>query len=116
MDAATYCRSVCGAKCCHLRLPDEDAPIPCPRLAPDGSCSVYEQRYGELAHEDVVIVGYWKSRKYRTLENTDGALRPFPCGKVEQIHARGGLPEDVARQCCVIHPELLEGYGHQGEP
>lgn len=106
MDEARYCRDVCGAKCCHLRLPDEGEPIPCPRLRPDNTCSVYERRYGPNS-PDLVVVGYWASRRYRTLDERQ-AMRPFWCGHIKQLHALGQIPADIAENCCVLRPELLE--------
>lgn len=106
MDEARYCREVCGGACCRLHLPDEGI-IHCPRLNADNSCSCYTERYGGDDVPDLVVVGYWQSRKYKTLDNTP-AVRPFWCGKVEQVYARGGLSKEVADRCCVIHPELLE--------
>lgn len=107
MDIATFCRERCRAKCCYLRLPDEGE-IPCPQLTDNKTCRVYHERYeGSGKDQDVVVVGYWKSRKYKNLDRTP-AIRPFWCGRIEQIHAQGGLPKEVADGCAVIHPELLE--------
>lgn len=108
MEIGEYCKDVCGGKCCHLRLPDEGTPIPCPRLNDDNSCSVYAERYKE-GSDDVVVVGYWQSRKYKALDGTP-AVRPFFCGRVTQLHAAGAIPPDVAAGCAVIHPELLEKH------
>jgi hypothetical protein len=99
-----YCTGVCGAKCCVMNVPDEGV-IPCPRLNDDKSCSVYQQRYAE-GMPDLVVVGYFKSRRYKTIDG-DAATRPFWCGRIEQLYAAGQIPNEVAAQCCVIHPELL---------
>jgi hypothetical protein len=100
-----YCREVCGAKCCHLRLPDEGEPIACPHLKSDNACAVYNVRYAEGA-DDLVVVGYWQSRRYKTLLGQP-AERPFWCGRILKLHAAGMIPPEVAQGCCVIHPALL---------
>jgi len=111
VDEATYCQSVCGAKCCYLRLPDEPSPIPCPRLNPDNSCSVYAVRYA-VGMPEVVVIGYFRSKTYRDLHGGE-VRRPFPCGMIKDIAARGGLPKEVEEQCVVLHPELLDDLQDQ---
>lgn len=88
-----------------MNVPDEGK-VPCPRLGIDNSCTAYQQRYAP-GMPDLVVVGYWKSRKYKTLVG-DPAIRPFWCGRVEQLMAAGQFSEEIVAQCCVIHPELLE--------
>lgn len=104
--AAKYCREVCGAKCCYLTTPEEGR-IPCPRLAEDNQCSVYDKRYAE-GMPNLVQVGTYRSRSIVDLEGNP-AVRPFFCGRITAILAAKALPEDVVAQCCVAHPELLEG-------
>lgn len=104
MTTARWCREVCGAKCCVMHVPDEGK-VPCPRLNANKSCSVYSERYAE-GMPDLVVVGYWKSRKYKTIEG-DEAIRPFWCGRIHQIIAAGQLPKEVVDQCCIANPHLL---------
>jgi hypothetical protein len=49
--------------------------------------------------EKLVQVGEWKSRL--------GVVRPFVCGHIENIIASNDLPEEVRKECCYAHPELL---------
>lgn len=105
MDKDTYCIEVCGGKCCTL-YPTGEEPVRCPKQAEDGSC--YNKRYSEpFVHQRLVVVGQWKSKVRRDI---DGELITFPfyCGHIENIIAEGGLPEEIAKQCCYAHPELLE--------
>ena len=95
MDHATYCAKICGAKCCYLYKPH---PIPCPRLAPDCSCSIYEERFRD-GSPAVVTVGFFRLR---------GDLRPFACGKIEDTIKEGLLAQEIEAQCCYAHPELLK--------
>jgi hypothetical protein len=105
MDQLTYCTKICGSKCCHLHLLDEGT-VPCPRLSEkDKSCTVYKKRYAE-GTPDIVMVGRWKSRRYKDLDGK-AVYRPFWCGRIEQIIANKGLPQEVIDQCCVHRPELL---------
>jgi hypothetical protein len=46
-----------------------------------------------------VQVGTWRS--------ITGAIRPFVCGHIEQIIAKGLLPKEIEDGCCYAHPELL---------
>lgn len=105
-----YCKR-CGGKCCYLHLADEGEAVPCPRLREDGLCSVYKERYAP-GSPDLVVVGYWRSRRYKELDGTR-ALRPFWCGRILQIHAAGGLKKEIADRCAALHPELLEEHGDQ---
>lgn len=82
---------------------DDEGVIPCPRLTPEKLCSVYDERYKE-GSADLVVVGYWKSRRFKTLEG-EPATRPFWCGRVKDLAHT--LPIEVAERCCVIHPEVL---------
>lgn len=100
MNQLEYCTKICGGKCCVLHLEDEGS-IPCPRLNADKSCSVYKERYAEGA-PDLVVVGYWKSRKYKTLDGDD-AVRPFWCGHIKKLP----MSPELKEKCCVFHPELL---------
>lgn len=95
IDHATYCAKVCGAKCCYLYKPD---PIPCPCLASDCTCSIYEERFREGAPA-LMAVGHFQFQ---------GRLRPFICGKIVEVIKAGLLPQDIEAQCCYAHPELLE--------
>ncbi len=104
MTEAFYCREVCGAKCCHLHLPEEGA-VRCPKLMRDNSCSVYESRYAD-GMPAIVKIGEYTSRSIVNLDRTP-AKRPFYCGRVKSLIQANALPEDVVRQCCVAHPELL---------
>ena len=106
MELVEYCRSKCGGKCCYLHLNGEGEPIPCPRLKSDNTCSVYKERYAD-GQPDLVVVGYWTSKRLRELDGRP-AQRPFVCGRVEQVHQRGGLPREIADRCAALHPELLE--------
>lgn len=103
--AARWCRERCQAKCCSLRLPDEGE-IFCPNLTAEKACGVYPKRYAE-GMPDLVVVGYWRSRKYRELDGTP-ATRPFFCGRITEILSRKALPPEVEEQCCWAHPELLD--------
>lgn len=106
MDVGTFCKSVCGGRCCYLRLPDEGEPIPCPHLTEDKTCGIYAERYREGA-DDLVVVGYFKSRKYKELDGITPATRPYVCGRMHQLLAAGAVPPDIAKGCCIAHPELL---------
>ena len=105
---ARYCKDICGSKCCTATYPDEPIPIRCPNLSQDGSCGIYERRYsGSQADESIVLVGTFRSRRYRTVGG--GVVRrPFYCGKIEEILAAGKLPKAIADQCVYAHPELLD--------
>jgi hypothetical protein len=106
MDAATYCIKVCGGKCCTLHTNWGES-VRCPKQAEDGSCTVYNQRYAEpCASQKLVIVGQWVSKVKKDIEGFK-VVFPFYCGHVKDIAASGGLPKEVAEQCCYIHPELL---------
>lgn len=98
MDKGAYCVKVCKGKCCTL-YPDG---IRCPRQEPSGACGIYEDRYLTEGSPDIVIVGFYKNR--------EGRDKPFYCGRIEQIIAKGLLPEEILRQCCYAHPELLEAF------
>lgn len=105
MTKDEYCVQRCKAKCCVMHLSDEGS-VPCPKLSDDSSCSVYRERF-QPDMPDLVVVGYWKSRKYKDLDG-QAATRPFWCGRIEQIIAQGGLKAEIAEQCCYVRPELLE--------
>lgn len=94
MDHATYCAKVCGAKCCYLYKPH---PIPCPCLASNATCSIYEDRFRE-GSPAAVQVGHFLFK---------GELRPFICGKIMDVIQAGLLPKEIEAQCCYAHPELL---------
>lgn len=94
IDHATYCAKVCGAKCCYLYKPH---PIPCPRLSPDCTCSIYEDRFQEGAPA-AVEVGQFLFQ---------GRLQPFICGRIEDLINAKLLPKDIEAQCCYAHPKLL---------
>jgi hypothetical protein len=106
MNRDTYCIEVCGGKCCTLYPPNEE-PVRCPRQLEDGSCSVYDKRYGKLGHQPLIVVGRWESKKITDVEGLP-VVYNFYCGRIEEIIASGGMPPDVMRQCCYAHPELLE--------
>jgi hypothetical protein len=106
VEAWQYCANKCRAQCCYAVLPEESAPVRCPKLGDDCKCTVYQERYRE-GQPDLVVVGYYKSSRLKELGG-DPANRPFYCGRVHQIAARGGLAPDIARRCCVLHPELLK--------
>jgi hypothetical protein len=106
MDRDTYCIKVCGGKCCTLYPPNEDA-VPCPRLSGDGSCSVYQKRYGELNDQPLVIVGRWTSKKNKDVDDNP-VVYNFYCGRIEEIIISGAMPKEIMNQCCYAHPELLE--------
>ena len=108
MDEATYCSQICQAKCCYLRLPDEDV-VRCPHLTEEKTCGVYGERYAP-GMPDLVVVGYFKSR-HKQLDGQP-ATRPFWCGRMKQLFAAGMIPPDVAAGCCVIRPELLNNTGN----
>lgn len=107
MDAATYCIKVCGGKCCYLHTPWGEAPIRCPKLAEDNSCSVYDRRYKELVDEPLVVVGQWQSKVRKTIDG-EPVTYPFYCGHVKTIIANGHMAKEVEAQCCYAHPELLD--------
>lgn len=98
MDKDTYCITVCKGKCCTL-YPEG---VRCPRQEPSGACGIYEERYAPEGSPDIVIVGFYKNRQ--------GHLRPFHCGKIEQLLERNELPPEIRQQCCYAHPELLEAF------
>jgi hypothetical protein len=98
MDHATYCAKVCGAKCCYLYEPH---PIPCPKLSPDCSCSIYAERFYDGSPAEVLVGHFYYH----------GALRPFACGKIKDVLKSGFLSEEIAAQCCYAHPELLDIAG-----
>lgn len=106
MEASEYCSKVCGAKCCYSKPPDEHDVVRCGRLGANNLCSVYDARYNADS-PDVVIVGYYRSSKYKDLAG-DAALRPFYCGRIADLIKNKLLHEDVIAQCCFAHPELLE--------
>ncbi len=89
-----YCIKVCGGKCCTL-YPAGKAPIRCPRLAKDGSCSVYKERYP--ANEPTP----------RLVQVGTVLGKPFMCGMIEDVLASGAMPKSIQDQCCYAHPELL---------
>jgi hypothetical protein len=89
---AEYCSQVCGAKCC--RVPGEDKA--CPMLTSGNLCSIYRQRYEEGKPYSFVF----QSKKTLKVLRVD-------CGSIHDLIREGRLSEDVARQCCVVHPELL---------
>ncbi len=95
MEEAEYCQRICGAKCCYLYL---EHPIPCPNLAADNSCSIYEERFCEVA-PDIVRVGHYEHK---------GKLKPFFCGRILLIAHL--LPDEVTKGCCVLHPHLLDKF------
>src|SRR5437870_1207588 len=105
MDEATYCRTVCKAKCCRSYTPEEGI-IACPRLGSDNSCNVYEQRF-HPHQPDVVAVGTFRSKSIKNLTG-EPALRPFLCWRIQVLIDAKKLPEEVAKQCCIVHPELLD--------
>lgn len=105
--AARWCRERCQAKCCYLRLPEEGE-VACPNLTPEKTCGVYSERYhGAARDQDLVVVGYWRSRRYRDLSG-GGATRPFWCGRITEILRRKALPPEVEANCVYAHPELLD--------
>jgi len=104
VDRAEYCIKRCGGRCCSIIVPNL-GPVRCPKQAEDGSCSIYHHRYREGAPA-VEKVG-----TYRTGQVSKRGLpifRPFYCGRIEDVIARGALPEEIAARCCYVHPELLE--------
>jgi len=105
VDKATYCRTVCGAKCCSIVFPGEEL-TKCPRLSEDNSCSVYSQRYPENP-EPLVVVGYWQLKNRKDLEGNP-VVMPFWCGRVDDLIKSGMMPKSIEDQCCYAHPELLE--------
>lgn len=96
IEEADYCRRICGAKCCHLHREQER--IPCPNLAADNSCSIYEERFHEDA-PDILRVGHYEYK---------GKLRPFFCARI--LLVAHDLPEEVKKGCCVLHPHLLDKF------
>lgn len=106
MTEAEYCSTVCKAMCCYQRLEMEGS-VRCPRLTDDCRCSVYSRRYAEGMPE-VVAVGTYRSRAITDLSGSP-AIRTFFCGTVKNLHAGGGLPQEIADRCCVLKPELLLG-------
>lgn len=106
MDADTYCKTVCGGKCCYLHPVGED-PVKCPKQHEDGSCSVYHKRYGPLADEPIVVVGYWHTNNKRDIHGNP-IMMPFGCGRIKDLLAQRLLHPDVEKQCCYAHPELLD--------
>lgn len=74
----------------------------CPKLAPDGSCSVYAERFTPGAPR-TAQVGIYRSKANGRLP----VFKPFFCSFVDDVIARGNLPAWVAEKCCYAHPELL---------
>ena len=70
IEEAEYCQRMCGAKCCYLHREQER--IPCPKLAADNSCSIYEERFHEEA-PDILRVGHYEYK---------GKQRPFFCARI----------------------------------
>lgn len=100
MDKGAYCVQVCGGRCCTLHA-ENNQRVKCPRQSQDGSCSIYNIRYSPpLSEERLVKVGEW--------QDVTGAIRPFVCGRIDEIIAHKLLPEEIAQGCCYVHPELLE--------
>jgi len=95
MEEAEYCRRICGAKCCYLHI---GLLIPCPNLAADNSCSIYEERFREDAPE-LLPVGRYQHK---------GKTKPFFCGRILSI--ADTLPDEITKGCCVIHPHLLDKF------
>lgn len=95
MDHFTYCRDVCGAKCCKHHATQ----TLCPQLADDKSCKCYKERYAD-GMGDLVYVG--------SVEINDKQKIDFMCGRIEQMIAKGQLPEEIIAQCCYAHPQLLK--------
>lgn len=95
IEEAEYCRQICGAKCCYLPL---EEPLPCSNLAPDNSCSIYEERFCEEA-PDIMQVGRYQHK---------GKTKPFFCGRILSIAHL--LSDEVTKECCVIHPHLLDKF------
>jgi hypothetical protein len=95
IEEAAYCKDVCGGKCCYLH---KEQPIPCPNLAADNSCAIYEERFCDDA-PDVVVVGHYESK---------GKRRPFYCGRI--LFVAHTLPPEVKKGCCVLHPHLLDKW------
>ena len=87
----------------------EEGEVRCPNLSIENSCTIYAQRYADDM-PDLVVVGKYKSKAVKNLDKSP-ADRPFFCGKMHQIIARGALRADIAKQCCLVHPELLLGIG-----
>ena len=105
MEAKEYCSTICKAKCCYQKSEDEGV-VKCQHLTDGNTCGVYEERYKE-GSDDVVIIGYFSSIKYKDLKG-EPAARPFYCGKITDLIANNHLPEDVKAQCCFANPKLLD--------
>lgn len=88
MTEKDYCSKVCGAKCCraHSSLV---WPLQCPKLTADNLCSVY--------HERLKV-------KFEAI-NTKGESGTVACVSSKKFLPL--LPEDIRKQCCLVHPELL---------
>lgn len=95
MDHATYCRTVCGAKCCKHHLTGID----CPQLAEDKSCKCYAERFAD-GMGDLVFVGRVEINETQGID--------FLCGRIANLIKAKALPEDVEAGCCFAHPELLQ--------
>lgn len=107
MDRATYCRDVCHAKCCVAYDVPGDGDVTCPLLTTDSTCAIYHQRFQPGA-PDVAQVAVYRSREKR---KGLPLYKPFRCGRIEGVLARGELPDWVREQCCYAHPELLNEEG-----
>jgi hypothetical protein len=107
IDEATYCAKVCGAQCCYFTSLEEGS-VKCPQLRDDNACGVYEKRYAE-GMPDIVVVGRYQSKSVMDLDKKY-VERPFFCGRIANIIASNGLRKDIAAQCCIAHPELLNDY------
>lgn len=87
-------------------LPPNEEPVKCPRLSEDGSCSVYQKRYGDLVDQPLVVVGQWRSKKNKDVDGQP-VIYNFYCGRIEEIIASGAMPKEIMDKCCYAHPELL---------
>jgi hypothetical protein len=101
-----YCKDVCGGKCCTLHDPDE-GPVPCPNLTRQNTCRIYAKRYAPGA-PDLVQVGRYKSKVFVNKATGKPALRPFLCGRIEQLLAAGRVPPHIRDQCCYHDAAVLE--------
>lgn len=90
MTVKEYCSQVCGAKCCRAHEPIV-WPARCPKLTEGYLCSIYEHRIGFTFDA----------------RDSSGGRGVCICSTSEVFLK--SLPAEIKAQCCIAHPELLQG-------
>ena len=104
-----YCKNICGGKCCTLRMEvgGEIQGIDCVHLNESKSCNIYSQRFAAESPDKQFI-------SLVVLKDT-GQIGEFWCWRISKLIADNRLPKDIESQCCIAHPELLEGQSDGNE-